>query len=69
MSDWLMRVMKAEAERLIAMAADDDQLRGDLRALAEAILAATEPLPADQRECAAGSGARIGTGCASGGHT
>ena len=42
MSDWLMKVIKAEAERLIALAAEDDELRADLRALAEAILAATE---------------------------
>ena len=42
MSDWLMRVIKAEAERLIELAADDDELRADLRALAESILAATE---------------------------
>ena len=41
MSDWLMRVIKAEAERLIELAADDDELRADLRALAESILAAT----------------------------
>jgi hypothetical protein len=40
MSDWLMRVIKAEAERLIEMAALDDELRADLRALAESILAA-----------------------------
>ena len=42
MSDWLMRVIKAEAKRLIELAAEDDELRADLRALAEAILAATE---------------------------
>ncbi len=42
MSDWLMRVIKAEAERLIPVAIEDDELRADLRALAEAILAATE---------------------------
>ena len=43
MSDWLMRVIKAEAARLIELAADDDELRGDLRELAESILAATAP--------------------------
>ena len=43
MSDWLMRVIKAEAKRLIELAADDDELRADLRALAESILAATAP--------------------------
>ena len=42
MSDWLMRVIKAEAKHLISMAADDQELRADLRALAQAILAATE---------------------------
>ena len=42
MSDWLMRVIKAEAKHLIALAADDDELRADLRALANEILAATE---------------------------
>ena len=41
MSDWLMRVIKAEAERLIELAAEDDELRADLRALAQSILAAT----------------------------
>ena len=43
MSDWLMRVIKAEASRLIELAADDDELRADLRVLAESILAATAP--------------------------
>jgi hypothetical protein len=42
MSDWLMRVIKAEAERLIELAAEDDELRADLRALAQSILAATD---------------------------
>ena len=41
MADWLMKVIKAEAERLIDLAAQDDKLRADLRALAESILAAT----------------------------
>ena len=50
MSDWLMRVIRAEAKNLIALAADDDELRAGLRALANEILAATEdpgsrPLP------------------------
>ena len=43
MSDWLMRVINAEAERLIELAVEDDELRADLRALAESILAATTP--------------------------
>ena len=42
MSEWLMKVIKAEAERLIELAAEDDELRADLRELAESILAATE---------------------------
>ena len=48
MSDWLMKTIRGEARRLLEMAADDDELRLDLRALAEEILAATEiPGPAD----------------------
>ena len=43
MSDWLMRVIKAEADRLVELAAEDDELRADLRALAESILEATAP--------------------------
>ena len=42
MSEWLMRVIKREAKHLIALAADDDALRAQLRALANEILAATE---------------------------
>ena len=42
MSDWLMKVIKAEAKQLIALAGDDKELRADLRALANEILAATE---------------------------
>ena len=42
MSDWLMRVIRAEAKHLIALAAEDEELRADLRALAEEILAATQ---------------------------
>ncbi len=42
MSDWLMKAICAEARRLLELAADDDELRGDLRALAEEILAATD---------------------------
>src|SRR4051812_37639211 len=41
MSEWLMKVIRAEADRLLELAADDEQLRADLRALAERILAAT----------------------------
>jgi hypothetical protein len=53
MSDWLMKKIKAEAQRLIPLAADDEELRADLRSLAEWILAATagprhdEPCPAE----------------------
>ena len=42
MADWLMRVIKSEAKHLIELAAEDEELRADLRALAEEILAATE---------------------------
>ncbi len=42
MSDWLMKVIRSEAKHLIALAADDEELCADLRALAEEILAATE---------------------------
>jgi hypothetical protein len=45
MSDWMMRTIKAEAERLLELAEDDAQLRADLRALAQEILAGTEPAP------------------------
>jgi hypothetical protein len=41
MSDWLMRVIKAEAKSLLVLAAEDAELRADLRALAQEILAAT----------------------------
>ena len=48
MSDWLMKTIRGEARRLLELAADDDELRLDLRALAEEILTATEiPGPAD----------------------
>src|SRR5271157_4590286 len=42
MSEWLMKTIRAEARRLLELAADDGELRADLRALAEEILAATE---------------------------
>jgi hypothetical protein len=42
MSDWLMKTIRGEARRLLELAADDGELRADLRALAEEILAATE---------------------------
>src|SRR4051812_10974350 len=42
MSDWLMKVIRAEADRLLELSAEDDELRADLRALAEKILAATQ---------------------------
>ena len=37
-----MKTIRAEARRLLELAADDGELRADLRALAEEILAATE---------------------------
>jgi hypothetical protein len=52
MSDWLMRVIKAEAARLIEMAAEDDELRADLRALAQAILASTADRQAEDADAA-----------------
>jgi len=42
MSDWLMKTIRAEAQRLLELAADDGELRADLRALAEEILAASD---------------------------
>jgi hypothetical protein len=41
MSDWLMKVIRAEADRLIELARDDPELKADLRALAEKILSET----------------------------
>jgi hypothetical protein len=42
MPDWLMKVIKSEAKHLIALSGEDEELRADLRTLAEEILAATE---------------------------
>ncbi len=42
MADWLMKVIRSEAKQLISLAATDEELRADLRTLAEEILAATE---------------------------
>ena len=41
MADWLMKVIKAEAARLLELAEEDAELRADLRALAQKILSAT----------------------------
>ena len=41
MSDWLMKTIRAEARRLLELAAGDDELRADLRALAKEILDST----------------------------
>jgi hypothetical protein len=50
MPGWEMKIIEAEARRLIALAAEDDGLRSELRALAEMILAATEQhLPGTDR--------------------
>ncbi len=43
MSDWLMKTIRGEARRLLELAKDDDELRADLRALAEEMLASTNP--------------------------
>ena len=42
MPGWEMKIIEAEARRLLPLAAEDADLRADLRALALAILAATE---------------------------
>ncbi len=39
MAGWEMKIIEAEARRLVALAADDHDLRADLRALAQEILA------------------------------
>jgi hypothetical protein len=67
MSGWQMKIITAEAQLLMALAAEDADLRADLRALAEAILAATEvpqphaattaPSPADDAPSVSPSGA------------
>ena len=43
MSDWEMKLITAEARRLLTLAAEDAGLRAELRALAEEVLAATGP--------------------------
>src|SRR5205823_3811052 len=45
--DWQMKILIAEAERLLELAAEDADLRADLRALAEKILMVTAASPAD----------------------
>ena len=45
MAGWEMKIITAEARRLLALAAEDADLRAELRALAEEILAATEDPP------------------------
>jgi hypothetical protein len=45
MPGWEMKIITAEAQRLMALAAEDAALRAELRALAEAILSATETAP------------------------
>ena len=46
MADWRMKIITAEAERLIEQATEDSQLRADLRALARTILDSTADPPA-----------------------
>jgi hypothetical protein len=60
MSDWLMRVIRAEAKQLIELAADDDELRAGLRELAESILAATDA-PRGEAKTASEAGASAAT--------
>ena len=45
MPAWEMKIITAEVQRLLAMAAHDAGLREELRALAEDILRATEGSP------------------------
>ncbi len=45
MAGWEMKIITAEAQRLLALAANNANLRADLRALAELIMAATESRP------------------------
>jgi hypothetical protein len=45
MAVWEMKIITAEAQRLMALAAEDADLRAELRASAETILAATEDSP------------------------
>jgi hypothetical protein len=47
MSDWLMKLIRAEADRLVEMAHDDPALRAELRKLAEGILRGTTERDAD----------------------
>lgn len=54
MSDWLLRVIKAEAKSLLELAAEDAELRADLKALAQEILAATAALDAGADAAPAG---------------
>ena len=60
MPGWEMKIIEAEARRLLSLAAEDAELRADLRALALAILAATEapqtetPVPPAAKETGAG---------------
>src|SRR3954463_4004466 len=53
MAGWEMKILTAEAHRLLKLAAQDADLRADLRALAQEILAATEePPPTSEAEAA-----------------
>src|SRR5262249_1984183 len=45
MSGWEMKIITAETQRLLALAASDANLRAELRTLAEEILRATEAAP------------------------
>ena len=54
MSDWLMKMIRAEARRLLELAAGDEDLRADLRALAQEILASTSTAEPTSEGAAAG---------------
>ena len=47
MSDWLMRTIRSETQRLLELAADDSRLRDELHALAGEILEAVSRLQAE----------------------
>ena len=57
--DWQMKLISAEADRLIELAADDAGLRAELRALAERILEAIAGPPSEDDPDRANPAARV----------
>src|SRR5262249_38886002 len=49
MTDWLTRVIRNEAKQLISLAAEDEELRAELRAIAAETLAGTENTQVEAR--------------------